>query len=67
MSERVQKCIEDFGKVLPGGPRCFTTDCPYCDGLIFIEDGVLYDFHKKLHEEDPRWPEDGMGTSYLSI
>jgi hypothetical protein len=39
-----------------------TCDCPYCDCMLLIQGGVLVDFHKTLHNNDPRWPETGKGT-----
>lgn len=46
-----------------------TADCPNeeCGMLLLIEDGKVYDFHKKLHERDPRWPADGKGTEYIEF
>lgn len=47
-------------------PRSFTTTCG-CGFTILYEEGQIFDFHKKLHEEDPRWPEDGKGTYSVDI
>ena len=44
-----------------------TLDCPSCNALLIIKNGRLSDFHKILHEEDERWPEDGKDTSYIGI
>jgi hypothetical protein len=44
-----------------------TTNCSHCGVLLLIEDGVAYNFNKKLHEKDSRWPIDGKDTGFLSI
>ena len=44
-----------------------TGDCPHCNLLILMECGKIYDFHKKMHEEDSRWPADGKGTGYIEL
>jgi hypothetical protein len=60
--------------ICPGCNKGFTVfgdsgtgDCPHCNLLVLIENDKIYDFHKKLHEEDPRWPADGKGTGYIEI
>lgn len=45
----------------------FTTDCPECNKLLLCEDGSLYDFHKKMHKEYSKWPEDGKGTFSVTV
>lgn len=44
-----------------------TLDCHGCRSLLLIENGVLKDFHKTIHEDCPDWPEDGVGTGSLTI
>lgn len=44
-----------------------TLNCPKCGSLLLIEDGKIYDFHKRLHERDSRWPIDGKGTYSAQI
>ena len=48
-------------------PNSFTCDCHYCSLLLLVEEGVAFDFHKKLHERDPGWPEDGKDTCSISF
>lgn len=43
-----------------------STDCNHCGALLLIQDGVVYPFHEKLHEDDARWPKDGAGTASIS-
>lgn len=45
----------------------FTCDCPSCGGLLLVEDSVVYDFHRKMHEENPSWPADGEGAGYIEV
>ncbi len=47
-------------------PKSFTTDCD-CGETLLIEDGVIYPFHEKMHQEDPRWPADGKNTGTIKI
>lgn len=48
-------------------PRSCTLDCPQCGGLLLYLHETLYDFHAKLHADDPRWPVDGKGTGCLTV
>ena len=45
----------------------FSTNCVHCGELLLANDGEVYPFHQKLHEEDPRWPADGKGTGCLTM
>jgi len=38
----------------------FSITCS-CGKLLLYDEGKLYDLHRKLHEEDPEWPENGKG------
>ena len=31
-------------------------DCVNCDVLLRQEEGVVYEFHKKVHEKGDHWP-----------
>lgn len=46
-----------------------TCDCPNpkCGILLLVENGIVYDFNKKLHERDQRWPADGKGTHSIEV
>lgn len=55
-------CSKESTIVADEIPASFTCDCSHCDLLLLVENGVAFDFHKKLHERDERWPEDGKGT-----
>jgi len=44
-----------------------TTDCPNCDILLLVKDGSVYEFHKKLHDGDSRWPVDGNSANFVNI
>ena len=45
----------------------FTLDCQNCGQLLYNDDGVLVDFHARIHEGCPAWPADGRGTGYLEL
>jgi hypothetical protein len=61
--------------------RHATTDCKVCDELLIIPgeqfEGMDLDcfpaevhmplFHKYMHGQDERWPEDGSGTGYVEF
>jgi uncharacterized protein YbaR (Trm112 family) len=44
-----------------------TLDCYHCNAILLIRNGIPVDFHKTLHEEDSRWPENGNGTAYVEL
>jgi len=58
-----------------------TTDCRVCGELLIIPGDQFSDtksrlfafnihmplFHRYLHEQDDRWPVDGVGTGYIEI
>ena len=44
-----------------------TADCVHCKALLIIQEGMAYEFHKRMHSKDPRWPEDGAGTGYVEV
>ena len=48
-------------------PLSATLDCYKCAALLLFEDRLLKDFHKEMHKEDPRWPEDGSGTGFVAF
>ena len=43
-----------------------TTDCK-CGALLIIEDGKVYEFHKKINSEDERWSVDGKNTGFIEL
>ena len=61
------------GKALPSElhrhGNNFTLDCPngQCSRLLLFDKGQIWDFHKKLHAEDARWPADGVRTMVISF
>ena len=44
-----------------------TLDCPACNAVLIIDDGILKDFHRFMNEGDPRWPADGKNTGVIEI
>lgn len=44
-----------------------TTDCNECGALLLIEGGRVYEFNKKQHSEDSRWPADGNNTGSVEV
>jgi len=60
-------CQQAFTLSCAEMPRSCTLDCPQCGGLLLYTQEQLYDFHAKLHADDPRWPVDGKGTHCLLV
>jgi hypothetical protein len=67
MSGKCPVCDQTFFFEDHAGPGDCVTDCSRCGELLLIENNLIYPFHKKLHSEDSRWPEDGIGTGYVTL
>lgn len=57
---RIEDCILDD----VDGATC---DCNKCGKLLILSNGKVYDFHKKIHDNNSLWPEDGVGTGYIDV
>ena len=56
------RCGESSEVLADHIPASFTADCSHCQLVMLVENGTVYDLHRKLHEDNERWPEDGEGV-----
>lgn len=55
----------EFGVNGPEDCNHSTLDCPTCGELLLVVDGYVVNFHPWMNSQNPAWPADGEGTSYL--
>ena len=70
MKCKCPSCGQEFGipsiESLAEAERA-TLDCPHCETILIVKQGVLRDFHKYMHERNPEWPADGRNTGVISM
>jgi predicted RNA-binding Zn-ribbon protein involved in translation (DUF1610 family) len=44
-----------------------TVDCPHCGTTMILKSGKALDFHSYLNSQNPSWPKDGKGASYVTV